>query len=276
MYKKSFYCLLITMIIGYLLLIINQNLQTERNNVTINVSNNNISPTSLNVAVIGDIHLSEDKKALQEFKNLLQEVKRSSPDLVLFLGDYIAKPSTIQDITKHRKVIIIALKQVDPIPRAVILGNYESWSNANDWLLNFQDLEVDVLENKVSKLKTKKGIICIRGLGDMYTKRYRYIDYPEECKGLPKITITHDPAGAFDNRMKGLIIAGHTHCGQISLPIIGPLWVPSNSPSGAHCGLYKDNYKILFVTSGVGTSILPIRFGTQSQWDMLKVNFQSK
>ena len=97
---------------------------------------------------------------------------------------------------------------------------------------------------------------------------------PDECKSLPELTITHDPAGAFDRRVKGLVIAGHTHCGQVSLPFIGPLWVPTDAPSFAHCGLHEGGNITVFVTSGVGTSIIPLRFGAQSQWDLilLKVN----
>ena len=88
---------------------------------------------------------------------------------------------------------------------------------------------------------------------------------------MPKLTITHDPAGAFDRRVKGLVIAGHSHCGQVSLPFIGPLWVPTEAPSSAHCGLHKSSNLKVFVTSGVGTAIVPIRLGTQSHWDFISL-----
>ena len=78
----------------------------------------------------------------------------------------------------------------------------------------------------------------------------------------------------FSNKeVKGLVIAGHTHCGQVSIPFIGPLWVPSSAPSEGHCGLYIDSERTLFVTSGVGTSILPLRYGAQSQWDLINIQY---
>ena len=95
-------------------------------------------------------------------------------------------------------------------------------------------------------------------------------------KSIPKLTITHDPAGAFDRRMEGLVIAGHTHCGQVSLPFIGPLWVPTDAPSFAHCGLYEGGDITVFVTSGVGTAILPLRYGAQSQWDLITLDYQGR
>lgn len=254
---------------GYFAYSISQNLKTQRNDVAISVSDPAVAATTLSIAVIGDVHLPEGREPLTAFRELLLEVKDAGPDLVVFVGDYTSNPSFIDDIPKHRENIINAMKLVDPIPRAVVLGNYESWSGAGDWLAEFGRLGVDVMENKVTLLGTAKGPVCVRGLGDKFTNRFLYVDYPAECKGIPKLTITHDPAGAFDRLVKGLVIAGHTHCGQVSLPFIGPLWVPTDAPSFAHCGLHEGDNVTVFVTSGVGTSILPIRFGAQSQWDFI-------
>jgi predicted MPP superfamily phosphohydrolase len=252
---------------------ISQNLQTERNDVSIPTTDPDVTPTSLSIAVIGDTHLPEGLEPLAAFRELLLEVKAAKPDLVLLVGDYIFDPKSEQ-LSAHREKIINAMKLVDPVPRAVVLGNYESWSNADNWLAEFERLGVDVMENEVTVLETANGPVCVRGLGDKFTSRFGYVDYPDECKSIPKLTITHDPAGAFDRRVKGLVIAGHTHCGQVSLPFIGPLWVPTDAPSFAHCGLYEGGNITVFVTSGVGTAILPLRYGTQSQWDLLNVKFK--
>ena len=112
-------------------------------------------------------------------------------------------------------------------------------------------------------------------MGDYYTKRFRGIAFPESCSNSFWITLTHDPAGAFQIGMEGLFISGHTHCGQISFPFIGPLWVPTEAPEEAHCGLYQDNMRTVFTTSGVGTTILPIRYGAQSNWDRLSITVTS-
>ena len=252
----------------YFIYAISQNLQTERNDVSISINDPDVAPISLSVAVIGDTHLPEEREPLAAFHDLLLKVKAAEPDLVLLVGDYINDPKG-SELTAHRENIINAMKLVDPVPRAVVLGNYESWSNADKWLAEFDRLAVDVMENEVAILKTAQGPVCIRGLGDKFTSRFAYFDYPTECRNLPKLTITHDPAGAFDRRITGLVIAGHTHCGQVSLPFLGPLWAPTDAPSFAHCGLYEGGDMTVFVTSGVGTAILPLRFGAQSQWDMI-------
>ena len=272
--KKIFFWIFIFTLLGaYLFVSISQNLKTERNTVTISLNDISVSSSSLSVAVIGDVHLPEGQKHVNAFKKIVLEIKSTQPDLVVFVGDYTSDPIAIDDMSSHRKNIINIIKLIDPLPRAVVLGNYESWSDAEEWISAFNRLGVDIMENQTSLIQTVKGNVCIRGLGDKFTNRYNYVDYPEECENIPKFTITHDPAGAFDTRVKGLVVAGHTHCGQISLPFIGPLWVPSDAPSDAHCGLYEDNQKTVFVTSGVGTTILPLRFGAQSQWDELNISW---
>ena len=272
--KKIFFWIFILTILGtYLYVSISRNLTTERNTVTISLSDTSVGSSSLSVAVIGDVHLPEGLKHLDGFEKLVLEIKSTQPDLVVFVGDYTSDPKATDDMSSHRKNIINIMKLTDPLPRAVVLGNYESWSDVKEWIKEFNKLGVDIMENETSMFKTVKGDVCIRGLGDKYTNRYNYVDYPEECENIPKFTITHDPAGAFDTRVKGLVVAGHTHCGQISLPYFGPLWVPSDAPSDAHCGLYEDNQRTVFVTSGVGTTILPLRFGAQSQWDELNISW---
>ena len=257
----------------YFFVSISQNLRTERNTVAISLSDTNIGPSALSIAVVGDIHLPEGPEPLAKLQNLMLEIKSTKPDLVVFVGDYTSSPRAIVDMPSHRENIINAIKLIEPLPRAVVLGNYESWSGPEKWIDEFNRLNVKVMENETHLIQTLKGSVCVRGLGDKYTERYEYVDFPADCKELPKLTITHDPDGAFDGQVTGLVIAGHTHCGQVSLPFFGPLWVPSNAPPSAHCGLYADNEKTVFVTSGVGTSILPLRFGAQSQWDELDITW---
>lgn len=271
MKKIVYWSFVSALLIAYLSWSVTQNLNTERNSVAIFTADPGVETRKLSVAVVGDVHLQEGPEALEKFQNLLREIKSTQPDLVVFVGDYTAGSHTIDDMPLHRANIINAMKLINPLPRAVVLGNYESWSDADEWLGEFARLGVDAIENETRAMETDKGPVCVRGLGDKFTERYRYLDYPKGCETLPKLTITHDPAGAFDNRITGLVIGGHTHCGQVSLPFIGPLWIPTEAPKMAHCGLYEDSQRTVFVTSGVGTSVLPLRLGAQSQWDLIEI-----
>lgn len=274
--RRALVALLILGGVGWsLLATINLNLRTQRNDVSIVMRDPEVMSTQLKVAVLGDIHVREDLEALTAFRQLVLEIKNADPDLILFAGDYVESPGSILNLSTHRERIVKVIAQTKLIPRLVVLGNYETWSDAERWYEEFRRHDVEVLENEVRVLKTRGGVICVRGFGDNYTGRYRYVDFPRQCDDKPKLTMTHDPAAAFKENVHGLVVAGHTHCGQIKLPLVGVLWVPSDAPANGICGLYTDRDRTVFVTSGVGTSILPIRFGTQSHWDFITVRFEN-
>ena len=66
-----------------------------------------------------------------------------------------------------------------------------------------------------------------------------------------------------------LTLAGHTHGGQVRLPLIGSPIVPSSFGQRYARGLIKEGTRLLYVTTGVGTSILPVRFGVPPEYVLL-------
>ena len=254
---------------------IKSNLIAERNNISIFVNEPFIQKSNLNIAVVGDVHLNQSRNSLNDFVSVIKDIRTVHPDLVVFVGDYTTDPKKVVDIAKHRSAIAAIIKLLDRTPVALVLGNYESWSNADEWYSAFKKRGLNILENETIIFEKPLKNICVRGLGDYYTDRFKYIPFPEECEKMVKITLTHDPAGAFHKDVTGLVISGHTHCGQIRFPLIGSLWVPTEAPSKAHCGLYKDSQRTVFTTSGIGTTLLPLRIRTQAQWDFLTIEIGS-
>ena len=120
MRKATIGITLLAFLVSHTLFVISKNLKTERNDVSITISDPDIASTSISIAVIGDPHLPEGREPLAAFRELLLEVKAVEPDLVLFVGDYIADPDGEQ-LSAHRENIINAMKLVDPVPRAVVL-----------------------------------------------------------------------------------------------------------------------------------------------------------
>ena len=276
--EKNYQPVLITVVLlslcGYFFISAITHLQTERNDIVISTGPPAGRSLNFNLAVVGDIHVEEDLNSLVSLSDLLAGVTNANPDLILFVGDYTESPSRVTNMSLHRQRIINAFKKIEPIPTAFVLGNYETRSNADLWYTEMTSVGLNVLENEVLRLQTRKGLICVRGLGDRYSRRFQYVDYPESCDGIAKLTITHDPYGAFHDRIRGLVIAGHTHCGQIRLPLVGVIWVPTAAPEHAVCGFYEDERRSVFITSGVGTSLLPVRYGAQSQWDFIRLQMR--
>jgi predicted MPP superfamily phosphohydrolase len=56
-----------------------------------------------------------------------------------------------------------------------------------------------------------------------------------------------------------LTLVGHTHCGQVALPFLGVVYVPSKYGTRYACGVYRDGARTMIVSGGVGTSSAPLR-----------------
>jgi len=223
----------------------------------------------LRVAVLGDLHVGHGVMDLDALRRLFDAVMAQGPDMIALVGDY-APSLTGNDFDQLRRAVVERIKDVSILTQTyVVLGNYENWSGAEAWFEAFREAGVNVLENEVIVTNIGAAQVCVRGLGDYHSGRFRWVNWPDSCASRVKITLTHDPAGAFVRPMKGVTFAGHTHCGQIRFPFVGALWMPTTAPREATCGLYRDQDRTLYVTSGVGTSILPLRFGAPSTWDMV-------
>jgi predicted MPP superfamily phosphohydrolase len=78
--------------------------------------------------------------------------------------------------------------------------------------------------------------------------------------GADTIVLSHSPEPFADMpHGPALMLAGHTHCGQVTIPLAGRLVLPIEHKEYS-CHLVRENGKTLFVTSGIGTSRLPVRF----------------
>ena len=85
------------------------------------------------------------------------------------------------------------------------------------------------------------------------------------------MTVTHDPYVTEIDPEGGLYLAGHTHCGQIVLPLIGAPWTPTRASKEYHCGLgYRDG-RYWITSAGIGTTSIPFRLGTQSGFEVISV-----
>lgn len=226
----------------------------------------------LRVAVLGDFHF-RTASDLAQLSRIKRQLIAEAPDLILFVGDFIDAPR--RDHAPSAATIVQALDALAfPDPAFAVLGNHEHIDGAQQWRDAFGGSRIQLLENTVVSITLDTITLCIRGLGDRYSNAWEPTAVPEDCGGRV-MTMTHDPAGLITNetQLDTLSVAGHTHCGQIRIPLIGPPFVPTSAPPEMHCGLYQRGHYGL-TTGGLGTSILPIRWGsgTDAGWDMLLIN----
>ena len=86
------------------------------------------------------------------------------------------------------------------------------------------------------------------------------------------VVLTHSPDVVPElPRAFALVLAGHTHCGQVSLPLLGPPMTSSDYGQRYACGVIRENGRTILVSAGLGVSLLPIRFGKKPDWWMVTI-----
>ena len=245
------------------------NIEPRMNSIFLDNLPSSREKKSIKVALVSDLHVKSAADSITELETLWSQIIEQKPDIILLAGDYINDGSGIEGIETIGPQIAQVFATSDMPPVVAVLGNHDYWSGGSAWRQYFSDAGVTVLENEIVILD---GIeTCIRGFGDSFTGNFRYVDFPKACRNKLLISLMHDPAGAFHPNVEGIVLAGHTHCGQVSIPFLGSVYTPSSAPKDAQCGLFQDEKRILFVSAGVGTSVIPLRFNTQSSWDLMTI-----
>jgi predicted MPP superfamily phosphohydrolase len=154
-----------------------------------------------------------------------------------------------------------------------VLGNHDWWYGGMRVRSGLEKNGIKVLENESAQIDARGTSFRLVGFADLWTRPQRINDalagVPE---GQPVIGLTHNP-DIFPNvppRVQ-LLLAGHTHGGQVRFPIIGPVVESSKYGDRWVRGhVIEDNHH-LFVTTGIGTSIIPVRFGVTPEIVLLTV-----
>jgi uncharacterized protein len=144
-----------------------------------------------------------------------------------------------------------------------VLGNHDWWYDGERVRRALQSAGITVLENESARIDRGADSVWVVGLADAWT---RPIDLPRAFGSVPEgacvLAMVHEP-DVFPRLPSRVAVtfAGHTHGGQVRFPLIGALIVPSDYGQRYAAGHVVEGGNDLFVTTGVGTSIIPVRFG---------------
>ena len=215
----------------------------------------------LRIAVLSDIHVDNWFITEKKLRTIVERTNQRQPELIVILGDYIAGDGRTKALVEP-EIFAPVLKDLRaPLGVYSVLGNHDWWYNGAKVRKALEQNGIKVLENESAKVDARGTSFWLVGLADLWTQRQRIADtvatVPEE---QPLIALTHNP-DIFPNvpQRVPLLLAGHTHGGQVRFPVIGPV-VESSEYGWVHGHLFADNHH-LFVTTGIGTSIIPVRFG---------------
>lgn len=221
--------------------------------------------SGLKVVFVGDFHVKPHQK--NRLKYVVRKINEQHPDLILSTGDFVSGHRARQSLSIEEIVKELAnLKSKYGFYS--VLGNHDWWQGGEKIQKVLEQNGVIVLGNENRKLNINGKILYIAGVEDMCT---RQVDLVKALKNTnhPTILLTHTPdifpfvadkANSKITDKVDLTLAGHTHGGQIDIPFIGPIVVSSDYGNKYAKGSIEKNGKKMFVTKGIGTSILPIRF----------------
>lgn len=219
----------------------------------------------LRMAALSDLHIGGPHVGIERLATVVARTNEQHADVIVLLGDFLADaPVGDHDPVLERAGPILA-KLHAPLGVFAVLGNHDWWYGAAATRRMLTEAKIPVLEHQAFALVSGEARLWLLGIPDFTTRRPRPEQLLEEvaiADGEPIIALTHDPSvfPLVPPRI-ALTLAGHTHGGQIRLPLVGSPIVPSRYGQRYARGLIEENGHQLFVTTGVGTSVLPLRFG---------------
>ncbi|HEV2289262.1 MAG TPA: metallophosphoesterase [Candidatus Acidoferrales bacterium] len=186
-------------------------------------------------------------------RKLLEVLAEEKPDVILITGDTLADP-----LGNYRAVREVYEQLHAPLGVWFVHGNWENIRPVRHEQLFYHDAGVSLLLNQNHELRPDVWLV---GLDDAATGRP---NLNEALEGVPTnvYTIAMFHAPAYFDRIAGrvnLVLAGHTHGGQVLIPFVKPFWLPYGSGRFLS-GWYEEKGTRMYVSRGLGMSDIPIRF----------------
>lgn len=221
------------------------------------------SCNKIKIIQISDLHLDDFNSV---HKKIAAKINLMKPDLIMITGDTIAKTMHINSLDEFLKLIDHS------IVKFAITGNWEYWGNVNLSMLRKTYLQnnCELLINQNRIVTIKERNISIIGIDDLLGGHPNFEKAVENLQFADtNVVLSHCPQyrdvieKTMGNVKIDLVLSGHTHGGQINILGLVP-FKPRGSGSYLS-GWYKGENPIMYVSRGVGTSILPIRFGARAE-----------
>jgi uncharacterized protein len=225
----------------------------------------------LTITVIADLHAGGPDMPLPNVQRIVDTANALKSDVIVMLGDYIARYRfAVERIPDPVWAAELARLRA-PLGVWAILGNHDWWYDLAGVRNALAEVRIPLLENQAVLLGPEGERVWVAGIGDQIAYRigrgrFRGVDdlpgtLAQVTTDDPVILLAHEPDifPRVPSRV-ALTFAGHTHGGQIRVPLIWPAFVPSRYGKRYAYGHVIERERHLIVSGGLGTSIIPARF----------------
>lgn len=220
----------------------------------------------LRIAFLSDLHHGP-YTGLGYIKEVVAAANAASPDLILLGGDYCHREA------KFIRPCIDALGGLRaPLGIFGVLGNHDHWEGAEETRAGLRSNNIAELANRGVWLERGGARLRVAGVGDLW-EDVQDLDAAlgDAREDDAALLLSHNPdftEGIGDPRV-GLVLSGHTHGGQIVLPLLGAPIVPSRYGQKYLSGLVQGPVAQVFVSRGLGTITPPLRFHCRPEINLL-------
>lgn len=252
---------------------------------TVAVPNWNSALNGFRVVAISDIHAGSNFAPVERLEYVVEQANSQNADIVVLLGDYVSETRMNREarnlpVGTDRSEIKVPVATTANILGGLrarhgvfaVIGNHDDWHNAPKITAEFERVGINVLDNEIVPIAWNDETVSLWGIEDLWKNRrvpLEPLNALAEKKNI--IAITHNPDSLLQTPGSiAIMFAGHSHGGQMNWPIFGPI-------AAVNDGRFMDGHAIVdgknvFVTSGVGTSVIPFRFRVPPEISVVTLN----
>lgn len=209
----------------------------------------------LRIVHLTDLHVHSNLP-LEYYQQALSLAEQYKPDIAVFTGDFI---TSLDSLLKLRKV----LRPIARLETYAVLGNHDYWADADAIRESIQSSGLRLLSDESIILPVEDSEIAITGYDYPWGTKEKIVQSQQD--NMLHLVLSHTPDNIYriSNSSADFVFSGHYHAGQIRLPGLGSIVVPSVYGRRFDHGHFVVNNTHLFVASGVGAAIPSVRIYCQ-------------
>jgi uncharacterized protein len=214
------------------------------------------------LGLLSDLHAGVPHAGRPAIARAVARLNAERPDAILLLGDFLDASVPWRRRRMAPQPVADELAALSaPLGRFAVLGNHDWKAAGRPMWMALMGAGITMLENRAVEVDSGKARFAIAGLADL---RHRRPDLPSTLAGIAPgvatILLCHDPdVFPFVPHGVALTLSGHTHGGQLAIPVLRRPAIPSRYGERYARGHIVEAGRHLYVTSGLGTAGLPIR-----------------
>lgn len=221
------------------------------------------------IALVTDMHRGPVVPAWW-LERVAERVTALAPDLVVLGGDFVSHAkSDLHDLQP------VLARYTAPDGTVAVLGNHDHWVGAEAVAAVLSGAGAELMHNRHRLIRRGDAVLAVAGVDDFTHGAVRPRDALRDvAHDVPRVLISHNPDLIeylpADLRVD-VVLSGHTHNGQVHWPIIGPLTVPSQFGRRYMHGLRQVGERWIYVSAGVGSSAMPLRWGNPPELPVIRL-----